>query len=809
MLFASIALICATIGAADAATPQDAAAALNGSIDLSGAVLVTPPDLTPREQKAVRLLQEEVARRTRITWPEVHAWPGDGKAVVAVGARAALDAYAGPWAGALGDMPGADRAEGYCIRSFQGGGQPAGVAVVGNDARGVLFGAGHLLRLLHMANGAVRVDAGVGMATAPACALRGHQLGYRPKTNSYDAWTPEMWEQYIRDLAVFGTNAIELIPPRSDDAPNSPHFPLPQIDMMKRMSQICDDYGLDVWVWYPAMDKDYGDAKTVEDAMKEWDGVLSQLPRVDAIFVPGGDPGHTQPKHMLNLLEKQTASLHRTHPNAQMWLSPQGFTQQWMDEFLTQLNEEQPAWLSGIVFGPQVRMSLPDLRKAVPAQYPIRHYPDITHTVQCQFPVPDWAYALAITEQREPINPRPRQYAHVFRMFNPYTVGFLTYSEGCNDDVNKIVWSGLGWDPDRGVLDILREYARYFMGESGGEALARGILALEENWRGPLESNAGVMTTLAQFREIERTASPQMKLNWRFQQLLYRAYYDAHIYRRLACENELEQAAMDRLREAPRLGAAAALQEAERVLARAVNEPVAEDLRARVFALGEALYQSIRMQLSVSRYQAIGEDRGANLDLIGLPLNNRPWLEKQFAEIRAMDSESAKLRAIDAVLNWTNPGPGGFYDDLGSLTQQPHLVRSEACYPDPEYRAEPLMAFEYLPGARASWCYYAETRYESPLVLRYEGLDPAAAYRVRVVYPAESADRRIRLMADDVEVHPFLDKPEPSKPLEFDIPREATADGLLALTWSQEPGRGGNGRGCQVAEVWLMRTPAP
>ena len=34
-----------------------------------------------------------------------------------------------------------------------------------------------------------------------------------------------MWESYIRDLAVFGANAIELIPPRSDDAADSPHFP--------------------------------------------------------------------------------------------------------------------------------------------------------------------------------------------------------------------------------------------------------------------------------------------------------------------------------------------------------------------------------------------------------------------------------------------------------------------------------------------------------------------------------------------------------------------------------------------------------
>ena len=73
--------------------------------------------------------------------------------------------------------------------------------------------------------------------------------------------------------------------------------------------------------------------KTVEFALKEWGEVFRKLPRIDAVFVPGGDPGHTQPKYLMALLEKQTANLHRYHPKAQMWVSPQSFTQQWMDEF--------------------------------------------------------------------------------------------------------------------------------------------------------------------------------------------------------------------------------------------------------------------------------------------------------------------------------------------------------------------------------------------------------------------------------------------------------------------------------------------
>ena len=76
------------------------------------------------------------------------------------------------------------------------------------------------------------------------------------------------------------------------------------------MSRLADEYGLDVWIWYPAMDRDYSDPKTVEFALKEWGEVFRQLPRIDAVFVPGGDPGHTEPKYLMALLEKQTELLH-------------------------------------------------------------------------------------------------------------------------------------------------------------------------------------------------------------------------------------------------------------------------------------------------------------------------------------------------------------------------------------------------------------------------------------------------------------------------------------------------------------------
>ena len=156
------------------------------------------------------------------------------------------------------------------------------------------------------------------------------------------------------------------------------------------------------------------------------------------------------------LLEKQADNLHRYHPKAQMWVSPQSFSQEWLDEFLDARCAPSPPGSRGVVFGPQVRVSLPELRKAVPAKYPIRDYPDITHSLRCQYPVPDWDVAYSLTEGREVINPRPRDEAAIFHAFADQTIGFITYSEGCNDDVNKIVWSALGWDPEADVLDVLR-----------------------------------------------------------------------------------------------------------------------------------------------------------------------------------------------------------------------------------------------------------------------------------------------------------------------------------------------------------------
>jgi hypothetical protein len=776
-------------------------------INLSRAVVISAPSLAKPgglAEQAVRMLVEEVDRRSMIRWERAVNWPQDKTPVIAVGLADDVHKLLDRQGVKRPALPAKPAPEGYQI-GVSDRATPV-VWAAGNDARGVLFGAGRLLRELRIERLKVTIPDSFEEQSAPQTALRGHQLGYRPKTNSYDGWTVAMWEQYIRDLVVFGCNAIELIPPRSDDDADSPLFPLPPLRMMTEVSKLAGEYGMDVWVWYPAMDIDYSNPKTVEFALKEWGEVFRALPRLDAVFVPGGDPGHTRPKVLFDLLEKQTVNLHKYHPQAAMWMSPQSFTAPWMNEFYELINKN-PAWLSGIVFGPQVRISLPKLRAAVPARIGIRDYPDITHSLRCQYPVPDWDLALAMTEGREVCNPRPEQTARYFRHGRAHTIGFITYSEGCHDDVNKIVWSALGWNPDADVAAVLRQYGRYFIGPKLGDRFAEGLAALERNWTGPVLENTGIDETLKLFRAMERDAGPREKLNWRFQQALYRAYYDAYVRARLKHETAAMEAALARLREAKTTGAMKAIAGAEAELDRVAKEPVAADLRARLGELAEALFQSIRAQLSVRKYHAIALGRGANFDSVDIPLTDARWLRRGIAAIAELPDEEIRLARLSELLNRTDPGPGGFYDNFGDPKRQPHLVRGPGWEKDPSFYESPVTGFtvrgEAPPALPRAWWRFAQSHYDTPLRAQYDGLDGNSAYRVRIVYgPLEF--RRVRLLAgDSVEVHGYLSKS--FEPVEFDVPGKAIVDGKLTLTWNQDPGGGGAGRGCQVSEVWLIK----
>ncbi len=137
---------------------------------------------------------------------------------------------------------------------------------------------------------------------------------------------------------------------------------------------------------------------------------------------------------------------------------------------------------------------------------------------------------------------------------------------------------------------------------------------------------------------------------------MVRAVYDAYTRHRLIYESALTEQANAKLAEAPTQGWQAAVAAATAVLRRAETEPVRRDLRERIDKLCEALFRSIALQTSMSRYKASEAERGCILDFVDYPLNSRWWLEDEFKAIGALPSEPEKLARLELVRTWEHPG---------------------------------------------------------------------------------------------------------------------------------------------------------
>ena len=122
----------------------------------------------------------------------------------------------------------------------------AKVRIKAQTTRGLLFGVGKLLsRIYYDSPNSVWVAAAKDFDSTPVYAIRGHQLGYRHAANSWDFWTVEQFDQYIRELAFFGTNCIENIPFQDDRS--SPLMKLSREEANLAMGEICAKYDLDYW----------------------------------------------------------------------------------------------------------------------------------------------------------------------------------------------------------------------------------------------------------------------------------------------------------------------------------------------------------------------------------------------------------------------------------------------------------------------------------------------------------------------------------------------------------------------------------
>lgn len=715
---------------------------------------------------AGKVLQEEVFRRTGLRWQVVTQIPVKGDVVV------------------MEEAAGTD--EEYQLKLSTQNGRRI-LRIYGSPKRGVLYGVGRLLRMMDWAKGSVKLPDAIDERAVPEKAVRGHQIGYRNLANSYDGWTAAQYDQYIREQLLFGANSIEAIP----FMPQSPHFTISSREMTRRMSESCLRYDADFWVWTPAS-FDLKDITKRNNFLLQFDTLFRESPRLDAVFFPGGDPGDNPPELVIPLLEELSVPLQKHHPKAGIWLSLQGYTPDECTYVYKYIREGSPKWLAGLVVGPG-SPSPEDTRAALPAPYKLRHYPDITHTVRCDFPVYWWDPAFAFTLGREPVNPQPYYYTAAYRAIAPYIDGFIGYSDGAHDDLNKMIWNLLGWNAAADPGEMVRQYTGFFFGAAVKDAAADGTLALEKNWEGSIVENGSITATLSHWQKLE-AAAPALKDNWRWQMLLLRAYYDAYTRLRQIRETELERAACKALLAGPQV-----MDEAERIH-RQADSCVQPAWRSKIVALCDTLFRSVSLQTSVAKYKASGNERGAVLDFLDRPLNDRWWIEDEFKRIRQLPADAQRL-AIDTLAHWEQPGIGSFYDDVGHVGKSPHVVRGEDLRTDPLMRRSDNPGFDWWEGGmsrkRLSWM----TSMRWPTAMRYERLDTTAQYTVRITGYGESL-----LRANGQRLTPSVYGKGTGEIKEFPVPQALSKTGTLLLTWDPIDEEHLNWRQhSRVAEVWLIK----
>ena len=772
-------------------------------IDLTKAtVVIRSGELPAAEKVAPTILTEEISRRTGIQWNVVTEWPAKADAIISISTISNPPTWQRHIAAASDLVQKKSEAFSISVTPASNG-RPSIVAVTGNDSRGAIFGVGKLLRSLAWKAGNVSLDSEFKTAEAPDRALRGHQIGYRDTANSWDAWTFDQYDQYFREMAIFGANAVENIPFQEDKI--NPLMKYPRDVMNIKFAELCEKYDLEHWIWVPVL---INLPKEDEEVtfLKQQEEFYRKIKRLDAIFVPGGDPGDNRAKVLLPHLERMASLAVKYHPRTKIWLSLQHFDRDDIDCFYQYLEQRQPAWFGGLVMGPG-SPPMESTRRRLPKQYQLRWYPDITHCVRCQYPVPWIDPVLGMTLGREPVNPRPVDFTEIYRMDYRFTDGLLTYSDGVHDDFNKNLWSQLGWNPDVDPRDVARDYARFFFRPDVTEAGADGLFALEADTRGSLAENGSIGATFRLWKELEKQL-PTAGSQWRFRMHLFRAYYTFYTRNRLLYENELERQSLEKLAEAGKVGVPQTLKAARDILERAVTHRSDPELYSRLIAFGEELFKEIGLQTSVPVYHASGYERGAVLDFIDYPINNRWWLEDQFEKISKLSDSADQLKQIDIVRNWENPGDRGYYDVLGHVGKSPRIIkllnagdamRHEQDIPVPTQR----WMGEQRNGLRQSWHLYMDT-FLSGIV--YNDLDTSGGYIVKLF-----AQRESPLVIDGVKAK-LLKKGETFDQVTeqiFDVPAEACKDGRITLTWEPLDEKHLNWRNRHyVTDIWIMKKTA-
>ncbi len=669
--------------------------------------------------------------------------------------------------------------------------------ITAKTLRGLIYGYSLFLRKIMVCEDNITLMKNIEGEYSPQKKIRGHQVGYRDTPNTYDAWSYDQYFQYYLDMMAFGANTVEHNG-SSDGKKRNPLMKYDQFDFLVEASALADKLDLDVSLWQ-ANDTD----ESEENALKSREKLYASMPRLDYLFPPGGDPGELPADVFIDRCEKIAKVLHKSHPKAQMHPSAQAphSIKNWGDVFCESINNSKNG-IDCFILGPNHAFPVHELRKRVSDRYQMRFYPDITHNLRCEYPVnfqqDDWHFAFANTLSRESVNPRPTELLTLHRIFSPYTNGSVSYSEGVHDDLNKMVWSALEFDPNIPLSEIVEDYVRYFFPGAPVKPLTDIIFALEKNWQGAPEENPCIEPCYKKFTEL-KAKIPSLMENWRFVMHYFRALCDYLVQERRVFELILCEEAETHLKNSN-------ISDAVKVL----NSPYDEhygNLRRELDYLGGKLFELIGLQLDVEHYFAKSWERGATLETIDNNITDLEFLKSKCKIALSLSGDERK-KFIDILLNSRKKRHGEVYfsmaldglKTLGTNQTGEFYMDIQGDRPFAKEKAYPMAlskAFDHF-----------------SLEAFFGGLAPDTDYELKIVYKTQSKEKikNHKITVNDKIIYegpryggnpdPFFDSALLSEDFEsatYPLPRQVILNTTVHLLITEPTD------GFLISELWITK----
>jgi len=192
------------------------------------------------------------------------------------------------------------------------------------------------------------------------------------------------------------------------------------------------------------------------------------------------------------------------------------------------------------------------------------------------------------------------------------------------------------------------------------------------------------------------------------------------------------------------------------------------------------------------------------IDYINYPLNNRWWIEDQLALVHQLPNKDEQLKKLQRIIDWENPGPGGYYEAVGHVGKSLHMIKLQNAGDSMRHYYDLPMPTQRNIGPERNKLRISFHVYHDDLpALKYNALDPIGKYTVKLFSQRESPLQIDGQLAKKIRTGEQFDQVIEQ---EFEVPARALEDGKIELTWAPLDEKQLNWRQRHyVTDVWILR----